>query len=75
MRCNGVGMSDGEVMERLWSYLRNFSKMTKEMRPAHRIDILTHALVYYGIRKKNRLGKIDLHYYYMSLTDCLYIFR
>ena len=32
-------------------------------------------LVYYGIRKKNRLGKIDLHYYYMSLTDCLYIFR
>ena len=52
-----MGMSDGEVMERLWSYLRNFSKMTKEMRPAHRIDILTHALVYYGIRKKNRLGK------------------
>ena len=57
MRCEGVGMSDGDVMERLWSYLRCFSKMTKEMRPAHRIDVLTHALVYYGIKKKKKLGK------------------
>ena len=58
MRCEGVGMSDGEVMERLWSYLRCFSKMTKEMRPAHRIDVLTHALVYYGIKKKKNLVNI-----------------
>ncbi len=56
LRCEGIGLSDGEVMERLWSYLRRFSRMTKEMRPAHCIDVLSHALVYYGIRKKAKLG-------------------
>lgn len=49
-------MSDGEVMERLWSYLRRFSRMTKEMRPAHRTDILCHALLYYGSKTKPKLG-------------------
>ena len=39
---NGIGLSDGEMMERLWSYLRQFSRMTKEMNPSHRIDVLTH---------------------------------
>ena len=53
-----MGLSDGEVMERLWSYLRRFGRMTKEMRPAHRvIDILVHALVYYGMQKKEKLCK------------------
>lgn len=56
LRCDGVGLSDGEVMERMWSYLRRFGRMTKEMRPAHRKDVLVHALVYYGILKKKRLG-------------------
>ncbi len=45
LRCHGIGLSDGEGIERLWSYLRRFSAMTKEMRPAHRKDILAHALV------------------------------
>ena len=43
-------------MERLWSYLRRFSRMTKEMRPAHRLDILAHALLYYGYMRKQTLG-------------------
>ena len=38
-------LSDGEVMERLWSHMRYFSGMTKEMRLAHRIDVLTDALM------------------------------
>ena len=38
IRSNGVGLSDGEVMERLWSFLRRFSRMTKEMRPGHRVE-------------------------------------
>lgn len=54
LRCKGLGLSDGEVMERLRSYLRRFSGMTKEMRPSHRIDVLAHALVYYWIRKKEK---------------------
>ena len=52
----GTGLSDGETMERLWSYLRRFSRMTKEMRPSHRIDVLTSALVYYGMQTKEKLG-------------------
>jgi len=55
-----MGMSDGETMERLWSYLRRYSRMTKEMRPSHRIDVLTSALVYYGIRTKERLGNYTI---------------
>ncbi len=53
----GMGLSDGEGMERLWSYLRRFARMTKEMRPAHRIDILTHALLCYGLGSKKKLRK------------------
>ncbi len=56
LRCEGVGLSDGETMERLWSYLRRFGKMTKEMRPAHRRDILAHALACYGMKTKEKLG-------------------
>lgn len=55
-RYSDIGLSDGEVMERLWSYLRRFSRMTKEMRPAHRIDVLTQALWYYGLKTKRKLG-------------------
>ncbi len=56
LRCEGIGMSDGEVMERLWSYLRPFSRMTKEMRSSHRTDVLAHALVYYGLKKKKKMA-------------------
>jgi hypothetical protein len=59
-RCKGIGLSDGETMERLWSYLRRYSRMTKEMRPSHRIDVLTSALVYYGILRKENLGSLIL---------------
>ena len=45
----------------------------KEMRPSHRIDVLTGALVYYGIRTKAKLG-ILAHLFYLVLTMlCMYI--
>ena len=56
--CEGVGLSDGEVMERLWSYLRRYTRMTKEMRPSHRVDVLSHALMYYGLKTKQKLRKL-----------------
>ncbi len=56
-RCSGIGLSDGKTMECLWSYLRRFSHMTKEMRPSHRVDVLAHALVYYGILTQREFGK------------------
>ena len=68
-RCEGIGLSDGEVMERLWSYLRRFSRMTKEMRPAHRIDILSHALTYYGIKTKHKLGNLSYSSSYKYYTN------
>ena len=60
LRTVGIGLSDGEVMERLWSYLRRFGKMTKEMRPSHRIDVLTHALLYYSAQKIEKISYIML---------------
>ena len=45
---SGYVLSDGEVVGYLWSYLGRFSAMTKELRPAHRIDVLNHALLHYG---------------------------
>jgi hypothetical protein len=49
------GMADGECCERLWSFLRRFSRITKESRPSHRIDILTDALLYCGRISSDRL--------------------
>ena len=70
LRCDGLGLSDGEVMERLWSFLRRFSRMTKEMRPPHRIDVLCHALLYYGYKTKRKLGITPLsHVSVMSAPD------
>ena len=56
---NGIGLSDGEMMEWLWSYLHRFSRMTKEMNPSHRIDVLTHSLLYYSQQKIRNLGEIN----------------
>ena len=47
-RLEGFGLSDDEVMERLWSYLRPTGKITKEMTSAHRVDTLTDFLIHYA---------------------------
>ena len=57
-------------MDRLWSFLRRFSCMTKEMRPSNRTDILCHALIYYGHKTKQKLG-IE-HYYQYYYIICLF---
>ena len=55
-------------MERMWSFLRRFNRMTKEMRPAHRVDILTHALLYYAHSAKRALRKkIQLYILYVVM--------
>jgi len=54
----GFGLVDGETMERMWSYLRMFSKITKEMTPGHRIEQLSHALLHYSYRKIMSLGEL-----------------
>ena len=57
LHCPGIGLSDGEVLERLWSFLRKFGKMTKEMRPSHHVNVITHALLHYGYKTKQKLGR------------------
>lgn len=56
----GFGLTDGENLERLWSYLGMFCKMTKEMNPAHRIDTLTDALCHYSYQKCAKMGRTIL---------------
>ncbi len=51
------GLTDGEATERLWSYLRRLAKSTKEMKPSHRIDVLTSALLHYASTVRSNLGK------------------
>ena len=50
------GLTDGEAMERLWSFLRPFSKITKEMTDCHRVDLLTDALLHYREKKLEKIG-------------------
>ena len=64
---DGFALSDGETCERLWSFMRRFSRMTKEMRPSHRIDVLTDALLHFA-----RLSVISLGKDYWYILDDLY---
>lgn len=57
-RLSGFGLTDGEVLERLWSFLRRFGRMTKEMRPNHRVDVLTDALLFYARKRTASLGNL-----------------
>ena len=37
--------------------MRRFSRMTKEMRPSHRIDVLTDAFIYCATKAAANLGR------------------
>lgn len=65
----GAGLADGEQMERLWSYLRRFGKVTKEMRPSHLIDLLTDALLHHGKTPEATLVHLELLFIYLMLVD------
>lgn len=57
----GSGFSNGEQCERLWSYLRCFSSMTREMTAAHRQDALTDALLYYSRKILMKTGFLTVN--------------
>ncbi|XP_028417790.1 uncharacterized protein LOC114542444 isoform X2 [Dendronephthya gigantea] len=69
-RVDGFGLTDGEQLERLWSYLRRFGKMTKEMRPSHRIDVLSDAILHYSRQCKDTLVS-KLIKNWKRATDCI----
>ena len=39
-------------MERIWSYLKRYSRMTKEMRTSHRVNVLPDSLLHSGLKMK-----------------------
>lgn len=65
----GSGFSNGEQCERLWSYLRCFSSMTREMTAAHRQDALTDALLYYSRKILMKTGDV---YRMSSCSFCFF---
>ena len=71
----GYGLTDGEVMERLWSYLRRFSSITKEMTPSHREDLLTEALLHYSHRKCADIGNIIVFVLIVTLKLCTLLYK
>lgn len=62
----GTGLNDGEGVERLWSYLRKFSSITKEMTVSNRHHLLVDALEHYSNRIKEKLGKFVSTLYYFE---------
>lgn len=62
----GTGLNDGEGVERLWSYLRKFSSITKEMIVSNRHYLLVDALEHYSNRIKEKLGKFVFTLYYFE---------
>lgn len=55
-RLVGYGLTDGEQLERFWAFLRMFAKITKEMTPAHRMDMLAIATAHFIQKKQNKMG-------------------
>ncbi|RMX52982.1 hypothetical protein pdam_00025094, partial [Pocillopora damicornis] len=61
-RIDGIGLTDGEGTERLWAFLRDYSRITKEMAADKRIDVLTDGLLHYGDQLREKFGKACLIY-------------
>ncbi|XP_022803807.1 uncharacterized protein LOC111341120, partial [Stylophora pistillata] len=55
-RIKGTGLTDGEGVERLWSFLRRFSSVTKEMSAHKRTDVLTDGLLHYAQHLYHKFG-------------------
>lgn len=55
-RTPDIGLTDGEGVERFWSYLRQFSTITKEMSVDKRNDVLTDSSLHYGEHLMYRFG-------------------
>ena len=56
----GFGLTDGEQLERFWSYLRLFAKITKEMTQSHRLDMLAMAAANFTRKKNLAIGMKEI---------------
>jgi hypothetical protein len=69
-----IGLTDGENLERLWSYLGRFAVTTKYMRPSHRLDILELAIQNISERMIFGLGE-QLNYEIIIYLYCFQYLR
>ena len=70
---DSVGLSNGEQCKRLWSYLRQFSSMTREMTASHRQDVLTDALLYYSRKVSMKTGL--MWQFFLVSSQCNFLNR
>ena len=56
------------VLERLWSYLRGFKKITKEMSTNNRQDLLSEALLHMTSKTIQNFGKYNLYNNYVIIV-------
>ncbi|KAH3788254.1 hypothetical protein DPMN_166389, partial [Dreissena polymorpha] len=54
-----TALTDGQGIERLWSFLRGFNKITKEMSINNRQDLLTNALLHHTFKAVHNLGSTE----------------
>ncbi|VDI78762.1 Hypothetical predicted protein [Mytilus galloprovincialis] len=59
MKTENHGLTNGEGIERLWSYLGGFSSITKEMTSENRTDLLIDSLIYFGQKIRDKLANKD----------------
>jgi hypothetical protein len=59
---SGFGKTDGEGMERFWSYLAGYVKSTRQMTTVNRQLSLTDAVRYYTESKMENIGNVMLKY-------------
>ena len=72
----GMGFTDGENIEWLWSYFGRFSKMSKEMSAANQTDLLSNALYHYCTLKESKVGVCSCVFvcvYSMHARLCAYL--
>lgn len=65
----GVGQTEFESIERVWSVLNGAASSTKEMRPGHRRDTLDDFCGYANWTKTIRLGKFQLFLQLLLFAD------
>lgn len=66
----GFGLTDGEGIERFWSYLGEFTKLTRGMTKSNRKMTLLTASKHYGAEKMASVGE-QLYDHYLKAMDVI----
>ena len=56
----GMGLTDGEGLEQIWSYLGNFVYITRQMSPERRQSTLDHAIQHFRCKRLLSMCKFNI---------------